>query len=611
MLELCSVILNRPSGSSSFREEEALPSQVPQDYFATMHPHQELDEKFQKLVSRSEAIDMNLIAIIDARQKLVVEFQDFRTRGQYLDANMRSNVNSVSQEQFEKTRKDLETQRQALQHEHARITAGQQAWLNSLDEYFSFTRDLEELVVSQLNAWKRDQQLGGNGGQCLGEQHLNKIQEWCEALATVIYRSIIQLKKFSDQTLSRTNDDPLFAKVELLKEHAKQFLQDLAQKTFLIEKQPPQVMKTNTRFMSTLRLLCGHALNIHKSAPTVKVSIISETTAQKFMLNPTQGPIPAGETSGAIGNDKSNLDFHESTKQMTANFRNMQLSKIRRTEKKGTESVMDEKFALLFQCHFKLADDFVFYIWTLSLPVVVIVHGNQEPHAHATITWDNAFAAPNRTPYQVPEKVVWHRMAEVLSMKFRQYVGRPLTRDALKFLAGKAFRMPMHTGDFDNLVLSWAQFAKEPLSDRSFTFWEWFYAVLKVTREYLRPLWQEQTMLGFISRKQTEDLLTQCQQGTFLLRFSDSELGGVTIAWVGESTQEVGVPEVFMVQPFTTKDFAIRGLADRINDLKNLHYLFPNVPKDTVFGKFYSRVSDQPPLANGYVKSFLALTLPG
>jgi signal transducer and activator of transcription 5B len=271
---------------------------------------------------------------------------------------------------------------------------------------------------------------------------------------------------------------------------------------------------------------------------------------------------------------------------------------------------MDEKFALLFQCHFKLADDFVFHIWTLSLPVVVIVHGNQEPHAWATVTWDNAFAAPGRTPYQVPEKVVWHRVGEVLSMKFRQYVGRPLTQDALRFLAGKAFRMPTYPDDYNNLILSWTQFAKEPLPDRSFTFWEWFYALLKVTREYLRPLWQEHTMIGFISRKQTEDVLLACQQGTFLLRFSDSELGGVTIAWVGESTQEVG-PEVFMVQPFTSKDFAIRGLADRINDLKNLHFLYPNIPKDQVFGKFYSRVCEQPPLANGYVKPWLALTLPG
>lgn len=39
-------------------------------------------------------------------------------------------------------------------------------------------------------------------------------------------------------------------------------------------------------------------------------------------------------------------------------------------------------------------------------------------------------------------------------------------------------------------------------------------------------------ILGFIRKKQTEEMLSTCQNGTFLLRFSDSELGGVTIAWV-------------------------------------------------------------------------------
>ncbi len=40
-----------------------------------------------------------------------------------------------------------------------------------------------------------------------------------------------------------------------------------------------------------------------------------------------------------------------------------------------------------------------------SLPVVVIVHGNQEPHAWATILWDNAFAEWGRQPFLVPDKV--------------------------------------------------------------------------------------------------------------------------------------------------------------------------------------------------------------
>jgi signal transducer and activator of transcription 5B len=40
-------------------------------------------------------------------------------------------------------------------------------------------------------------------------------------------------------------------------------------------------------------------------------------------------------------------------------------------------------------------------------------------------------------------------------------------------------------------------------------------------------------VLGFIRKKQAEELLATCTSGVFLLRFSDSELGGVTIAWVG------------------------------------------------------------------------------
>jgi len=40
-------------------------------------------------------------------------------------------------------------------------------------------------------------------------------------------------------------------------------------------------------------------------------------------------------------------------------------------------------------------------------------------------------------------------------------------------------------------------------------------------------------IVGFVGRLQTEDMLKQCKPGTFLLRFSDSELGGITIAWVG------------------------------------------------------------------------------
>lgn len=41
--------------------------------------------------------------------------------------------------------------------------------------------------------------------------------------------------------------------------------------------------------------------------------------------------------------------------------------------------------------------------------------------------------------------------------------------------------------------------------------------------------------MGFIKKRQAEELLSTCAPGTFILRFSDSELGGITIAWTSST----------------------------------------------------------------------------
>ena len=67
-----------------------------------------------------------------------------------------------------------------------------------------------------------------------------------------------------------------------------------------------------------------------------------------------------------------------------------------------------------------------------------------------------------------------------------------------------------------------------------------------------------------------------------------------------------------MIQPFTSKDFVIRKLADRIFDLEHLLYLYPDVPKDEAFGKYYTPFNDddQEP-TKGYVKPLLVTHVPG
>ena len=83
----------------------------------------------------------------------------------------------------------------------------------------------------------------------------------------------------------------------------------------------------------------------------------------------------------------------------------------------------------------------------------------------------------------------WPNVAEALNVKFRSATGRSLTDDNLRFLGEKAFRATSANPDISQGLLTWAQFCKEPLADRNFTFWEWFYAVMKLTREHLRGPW--------------------------------------------------------------------------------------------------------------------------
>lgn len=48
---------------------------------------------------------------------------------------------------------------------------------------------------------------------------------------------------------------------------------------------------------------------------------------------------------------------------------------------------------------------------------------------------------------------------------------------------------------------------------------------MKMTKDHLVGPWQADRIVGFINKEKTIEQLRQCQDGTFLLRFSDSELG--------------------------------------------------------------------------------------
>ena len=71
--------------------------------------------------------------------------------------------------------------------------------------------------------------------------------------------------------------------------------------------------------------------------------------------------------------------------------------------------------------------------------------------------------------------------------------------------------------------------------------------------------------MGFISKPLAEQMLLEKQSGTFLLRFSDSELGGVTIAYVRQ-------PEMYPGREYTFGSF-LKQISLFSRDLR--HSFFP------------------------------------
>jgi signal transducer and activator of transcription 5B len=132
--------------------------------------------------------------------------------------------------------------------------------------------------------------------------HLEVIQEWCEGLADIIWQMKQQVKSL--QGLRDILPDPsnTDSKPTLLNDITT-LLYNLVKSTFIIEKQPPQVMKTNTRFTATVRLLVGGALSVYMAAPTVTVTIVNENQAYQLLAASPNGPIKKSDyNSGDILN---------------------------------------------------------------------------------------------------------------------------------------------------------------------------------------------------------------------------------------------------------------------------------------------------------------------
>ncbi|XP_067869520.1 signal transducer and activator of transcription 5B-like isoform X2 [Heterodontus francisci] len=501
--------------------------------------HLQINQTFEELRLMTQDTENELRKLQHTQEYFIIQYQEsLRIQAQLAQLSQLSpqdQTRILREQSLQQKRTSVESwlQREAQTLQQYRLDLAEKH-----QKTLQLLRKLQTIILDdELIQWKRRQQLAGNGGQSEGS--LDVLQSWCEKLAETIWQNRQQIRRAEHQRQQLPIPGPVEELLTELNATITDVISALVTSTFIIEKQPPQVLKTQTKFAATVRLLVGGKLNVHMNPPQVKATIISEQQAKALLKNENT----RNDSSGEILNNCCVMEYHQATGTLSANFRNMSLKRIKRSDRRGAESVTEEKFTILFESQFSVGgNELVFQVKTLSLPVVVIVHGSQDNNATATVLWDNAFAEP------------------------------------------------------------------ESLPGRNFTFWQWFDGVMELTKKHLKPHWNDGAILGFVNKQQAQDMLLSKPNGTFLLRFSDSEIGGITIAWVADNPNKAGERMVWNLMPYTTKDFSIRSLADRISDLNHLLYLYPDRPKDDVFSKYYT-----PPLSkavDGYVKPQIKQVVP-
>merc|ERR1712183_868728 len=130
---------------------------------------------------------------------------------------------------------------------------------------------------------------------------------------------------------------------------------------------------------------------------------------------------------------------------------------------------------------------------------------------------------------------------------------------------------------------------------------------MNLTAKYMKEPWAQGLVMGFVSKQEVKRILidNSTVSGTFLLRFSDSELGGVTIAYVKQESLHLE-RSVEMVVPFTSTDLARRPIAESVMDIgQELTFLYQSPeqggPREKkVFRKFQRNNSTVQP-GSGYV----------
>uniref|UniRef100_A0A671TGB7 Signal transducer and activator of transcription n=1 Tax=Sparus aurata TaxID=8175 RepID=A0A671TGB7_SPAAU len=456
-----------------------------------------------------------------------------------------------------------------------RLDECRKSTLSDLHKLLDKTEELINLLVKkELVEWQRRQQkacIGAPDSVCL-----DQLETWFTCVAVCLFQVREFLSKLEELVgkVSYAND-PVKAQKPALQKRADTLLKDLLKSSFVVETQPsmpqgkgPLVLRTNVQFSVKTRLLVKFPELNH----SMKVNV-SMDRYRRFNV---------------LGNNTKALNMAESQSGgMVADFRHL----VSDNDLRISLSVTEELHIVYFNTVFEQKGLSV-ELQACSLPVVIISNSSQQQSAWASVLWFNMISQDTKDVlfFANSPAAAWPQFGEMLSWQFLSATKRGLNDAQLEMIAHRLFGKKQ---SYDNCKVAWSKFSKENPPD---TFYVWFDGILVMVKSYLEDLWRDGHIMGFVSKGKEKSLLKKKQRGTFLLRFSESVIGGITFSWV--ETTITGEPDVKTVQPFTKTDLSQIPFVEIIRNFQILEaenipenpllYLYPNTPKDEAFGRYYS-----------------------
>ncbi|XP_066469483.1 signal transducer and activator of transcription 1-alpha/beta [Tiliqua scincoides] len=562
-----------------------------------------LDEKVKNVKDSVLEIEQNVKNLEDIQDEY-----DFKNKTlQVRDCE----PNGMTQDEYRKERVKLHTMYLQLGHMRQEVVCKITTLLNVTEH------TQNDLIREELVEWKLRQQIaciGGPPNACL-----DQLQNWFTTVAESLQQVRQQLKKLEELEQKFTyKSDPITQHKKGLLDRTLGLFKQLIQCSFVVERQPcmpthpqrPLVLKTGVQFTVKLRLL----VKLQELNYKLKVQVLFDKDVNE------RNTVRGFRKFNILGTNTKVMNMEESNGSLSAEFRHLQLKEQKNVSRtnEGPLIVTEELHSLCFETTLSEQSGLIIDLETTSLPIVVISNVSQLPSGWASILWYNMLTnePKNLSFFLNPPCARWSQLSEVLSWQFSSVTKRGLNTDQLNMLGEKLLGSGGCTPDG---LISWQRFCKENINDKAFPFWLWVEGILELIKKHLLCLWNDGSIMGFISKERERALLKDKENGTFLLRFSESSReGAITFTWVEGPANDV---DFHSVEPYTKKELTAVSLPDIIRSYKvmaaenipenPLKFLYPDIPKDNAFGKYYSRPkeSTEPMDVDGGGKGYIKTEL--